>query len=298
MQHTWMKAQMRQNDTELEDFERESLRAICKDLPTLPRASGFSLPLAQKPRRLRCILKPPDEDQVCPITMDKISEFTKEYPYDYADPNHEDYSVLRLPCKHEFAALPLIYYWAFGDTVKCPMCRAGPDDATLADELPECIETHFQYRDLWLDTADNRLREHKLHFNVEGLYTPGKYVRATYAERDGNVVLTAKGPEVEAFLRKNRVIRLHMAIEFCYFKEFWSTPWFRARDKAYTGDGFTYTVTQRSCITLTVPQNAFWLAWFVQGRVLTTKEDPCYLPYLLECNRLAAAAHAAPPPED
>jgi hypothetical protein len=291
-----MKAQMRQNDAELEDFERASVRAIVKDIRTLPRASSFSLPLAQKPRRLRCILKPPDEDQVCPITMDKITDFAKEYPYDYVDLRHRDYSVLRLPCKHEFAALPLIYYWAFDKNVRCPLCRSGPPNARLAKFLPECIETHILYRDLWSRTVEDRLYDHKLHFKLEGVGLPWQFVEVEYTELEGNVVLTAQGPEVERFLRVNKVIRLHIVLEQCYYEDLWLTHWFHARDERFQGPDFLYTVVDGKSIVFAVPLAAFWLAWFVHDRRMYTMEEPCYLPYTQEKSRLLDEARAVPPP--
>jgi hypothetical protein len=290
-----MKTQQSQNSLETKLFERKAMESICKDLAALDDISVYSLPLAQPPRRVQFILKNPDEDQICPITLDKITDFTKEYPYDFVDPRHPDYTVIRLPCKHEFTALPLIYYWTFSNNVNCPLCRSGPPNATLAQELPENIKRHFHYRNLWTIPVEERLHDYNLHFKLEGVDIPRTFVQVEYTELDGNVVLTAQGPEVERFLRETPVIRLHIVMEGGYYDDLWLTTWFHASSKIYIGENFQYTVNGQESIIFTISIAAFWLAWFIHDQDLQTR-DIIYIPYMEEKKRLIIAARSVPPP--
>lgn len=75
---------------------------------------------------LDCVC-PEDEEEECPLTLEKISENHSEFVVDRVPfPEAPCATVARLPCNHRFNFFALVTSWMFGK-MQCPMCKAGCD---------------------------------------------------------------------------------------------------------------------------------------------------------------------------
>lgn len=101
-----------------------------------------SRPRKNKPRAIEFELCVAPPDSICPITQDAIAESALEFLRDATFVSDKpELRCMKLQCGHEFSAMNLIYHWARSRSVKCPVCRGGPDHAHLdLKSLPE----HFR----------------------------------------------------------------------------------------------------------------------------------------------------------
>lgn len=85
-------------------------------------------------------LSVPGEDEVCPITLERMSEYELDFLPGYSfRKGHPTYKKLTMSCGHSFSAMALIYHFR-KNQLSCPMCREG----TTEKIHPSCVPFHFK----------------------------------------------------------------------------------------------------------------------------------------------------------
>lgn len=90
------------------------------------------------PKELKATLEAPEEDEICPISHEKIGTLELDFlpPNSVFLPKSPELSCMRLSCGHKFNALHITYHFARNQTVQCPICRAGPQARIQAKAIP------------------------------------------------------------------------------------------------------------------------------------------------------------------
>jgi hypothetical protein len=118
-------------------------------------------------------LRAPDAGATCPISQDLIAESELDFLGGctlVAD--RPELRAMRLKCGHEFSAMLLVYHWARGGDVRCPVCRAGPHGTRLnLARLPDhfrsamCRRVRAQKRS---DAAEQRRSDEEAARSMQG----------------------------------------------------------------------------------------------------------------------------------
>jgi hypothetical protein len=208
-------------------------------------------PTDPPPRELRFQLKEPEKGAICPITQGRISkarlEFFPKTTFDMAQPKKK---AALLECGHEFSAMHLLYFWMSSDHVLCPLCRGGPKGVRVDPyELPPYA---------WKAVAFNIGRSspvdlpwfmrNSLICVMEGEGLKDRVCTTVYClgEKDGYFHFHRRSPEVEAFLKSTRALRILVKVTTTD-TEFEETGWMTMPDDGKvliktSHRGFSYTV--------------------------------------------------------
>jgi hypothetical protein len=89
------------------------------------------------------ILSVPSPDEECPLTLDKMSDYSLEFLPDQAFMDRlPGYRKLTLPCSHSFSAMAIVYHFA-RNNLQCPMCRSGHMERMSDSCIPSHIRVPF-----------------------------------------------------------------------------------------------------------------------------------------------------------
>lgn len=76
---------------------------------------------------LRVQVQVPSDDDVCPMVMEKMSEYDLDFAKGMTiDANNPLLRRMQLECGHTFSAMPCLYWFA-KTSLSCPLCRHGTD---------------------------------------------------------------------------------------------------------------------------------------------------------------------------
>jgi len=245
------------------EYDREVIHKLTQHLSNLKHAKIYSLSLRELPRRVRFIIMRPQTNQLCPITHDEIAASALEYPADVFD---HDRTAIRLPCGHDFTGLSLLYHWNYSGNIKCPLCRAGPPNDRLG-VLPARLSTHLSRRQFDMVPTWQWMEDHKLHCKLEGVDVPRRFTRMELTEVDENVVLIARGLDVEEFLTNTPIVRLTIVIESDYYDDKWPTIWFYACNNEYHDSEFSYKIDKQKSISFTTSSYLFRRFAFIHDEI-------------------------------
>ena len=283
---------MAQANFKYTEYDRDALHRLTKHLKNLKHAKIYSLALTDIPRRVRFIIMCPEANQICPITHDEIAASAVEYPADVFSHNR---TGIRLSCGHDFTGLSLLFHWVYSGNINCPLCRAGPPDDSLG-VLPMRLRTHLSRREFDMMPMWQLMEEYKLHCKLEGVNIPRQFTPMEFTEVGDNIILTARGPDVEEFLKNTPVIRLTIVIESEYYDDKWPTVWFHACKKEYSYMDFVYRIDNQQTINFTISSFIFKRTVFIHEEIrwdLPMSE----VKYVRESCRQCQIAYATPPPQ-